>query len=102
MYESILRYSNARYLWWSLGLLIICIAIYLTQDADAPPSGSSWQGYTLGTIGALLIVWLSWLGIRKRKYGTTDSLEAWVSGHVYLGTVLLLIALLHSAFQVGW
>ena len=36
-----------------------------------PPNGGTWQGYVLGTIGALLIVWLTLLGVRKRRYSST-------------------------------
>ena len=57
----------------------------------------------LGTLGALLIVWLTFLGIRKRSYNTTlGSVQGWTSAHVYLGTALLVIATLHTGFQVGW
>ena len=41
--------------------------------APEPPNGGTWLGYTLGTIGALLIVWLMLFGIRKRRYGPGDS-----------------------------
>ena len=58
MFENIFRYRGSRYLWWSLALVIICVGIYTSHTAANPPSGSSWQGYTLGTVGALLIVWL--------------------------------------------
>jgi cytochrome bd-type quinol oxidase subunit 2 len=57
------------------------------------PNGGTWLGYTLGTIGALLIVWLMWFGIRKRRYGTNiGTTRGWLSAHVYLGTSLILIA----------
>ncbi|HJY42734.1 MAG TPA: hypothetical protein VJ303_15885, partial [Steroidobacteraceae bacterium] len=63
----------------------------------------TWQGYVLGTIGALLIVWLTFLGVRKRSYKTTlGTVQGWTSAHVYLGTALLIIATLHTGFQVGW
>jgi hypothetical protein len=35
-------------------------------DVQPRHNGGSWYGYTLGTIGALLILWLTMLGMRKR------------------------------------
>ena len=103
IHEGILRYSKARFLWWAIGLVIVSAILYSTQGGAQPPNGGTWQGYVLGTAGALLIVWLSLLGIRKRSYGSTlGSVPGWTSAHVYLGTALLVIATLHSAGQLGW
>jgi hypothetical protein len=103
MHDSILDYRGFRYLWVSLILSIGSIAAYLWHDPIGVPNGGSWLGYTLGTIGALLILWLLWFGIRKRRYArASSSARGWLSAHVYLGTTLILIAFLHSGFQVGW
>ncbi len=102
MHTSILVFRNFRYLKLALALLIASLIAYAIHDPLGGPNGGSWLGYTLGTIGALLIVWLAWFGIRKRRYGTGKLLlEDWASGHVYLGLSLLLIATLHSGFQFG-
>ena len=78
IHESILRFSKARFLWWALGLIVLSVALYTTQGGVQPPNGGTWQGYVLGTIGALLIVWLAVLGIRKRSYSsTTGSVPGW-------------------------
>lgn len=103
MFENLLRYRGGRYLWWSLGLVLISVGLYASHSPANPPSGSSWQGYTLGTIGALLIVWLAWLGIRKRSYQSKlGTVQGWTSAHVYLGTAVLIIGSLHSALEFGW
>jgi hypothetical protein len=66
-------------------------------------NGGTWLGYSLGTIGALLIIWLMMLGLRKRDYKSkAGTVQGWTSAHVYLGTALLLVATLHSGFQFGW
>ncbi len=102
MHVNVLAYERGRYGWYALGLLLASTVVYMSQDAARPPSGGTWQGYVLGTVGALLIVWLNWLGIRKRRYGSASRLQGWVSAHVYLGVALLGVALLHSAGQMGW
>ena len=103
MHDSILDYRGFRYLWIALILSIGSIVAYLWHDPIGVPNGGSWLGYTLGTIGALLILWLLWFGVRKRRYsGASGSVRGWLSAHVYLGTTLILIAFLHAGFQVGW
>lgn len=102
LYVNLLRYAGRRYLWWSLLLVAASAALYLSQDPALPPNGGSWQGYTLGGLGLALILWLSWLGIRKRSYRRGPGrLEGWVSAHVYLGLALVAVATLHGAFQFG-
>jgi hypothetical protein len=103
IHRNLLLFRGARYLWWALGLLLISGILYATQGTVQPPNGGTWQGYVLGTIGAILIFWLTALGIRKRSYRSTlGSVQGWTSAHVYLGTALLIVATLHSGFQIGW
>lgn len=103
IHRSLLLYRGARYLWWSLALIAGSLALYVTQGDRQPPNGGTWQGYVLGTIGALLIVWLTLLGIRKRNYASTvGTVQGWTSAHVYLGIALIIVATLHSGVQVGW
>lgn len=97
--------AHRRGFWAKIALLICATAIGLYVFADASPvrNGGSWAGYTLGSIGATLIVWLAWLGIRKRRYGPgRSSLKGWTSAHVYLGLALMVIGTLHTGFQFGW
>jgi hypothetical protein len=102
MHESFLAYRNFRYLKLSLGLVALTLLAYLLDPSD-PANGGTWLGYTLGTIGALLIVWLLWFGVRKRQYNSRlGNVADWLSGHVYLGASLLVVATLHSGFQFGW
>ena len=102
MHQSILIYK--RFLFLKLALLGIVAAV-LPYAIHAPlqaPNGGTWLGYTLGGLGAFLIVWLMWFGIRKRRYGPGKvNLEAWLSAHVYFGLVLIIVATLHTGFQFG-
>lgn len=103
MHDSILTHAKSRYLWISLALSVASIIAYVWHQPAVAPNGGTWLGYTLGTIAALLIFWLLLFGIRKRSYSTTlGSTRGWLSAHIYLGTTLILLVLLHCGFQFGW
>ena len=103
IHQGILRYRGGRYLWWALALVLGSSLLYATHGAGTQPGGDTWQGYVLGTVAAALVVWLAFLGVRKRRYlSTAGTVEGWTSAHVYLGLALLIVATLHSAAQMGW
>lgn len=103
IHEGILQFRGGRFLWWAVLLIVLSTILYTTQGGSQPANGGTWQGYVLGTLGALLIAWLAMLGVRKRRYSSTlGSVAGWTSAHVYLGTALLIVATLHSAGQLGW
>lgn len=102
IHVGVLRYARGKYLRWAVALIVVSIAIYVTQGGGQPPNGGTWQGYVLGTVSALLVVWLAFLGIRKRRYSSTlGTVQGWTSAHIYLGSALLVVATLHSAGQLG-
>ncbi len=102
MHESILAFRKRRYFWLALVVTGLSILAYWLDDPQEPANGGTVLGYTLGTIAALLIVWLTWFGVRKRRYGSTlGTVQGWLSAHVYLGMALLVIVLLHAGFQFG-
>lgn len=100
--RTFLEHERYRYLKIAVALLIGSLVVYIVDDPPGGRSGSSWTGYGLGTIAAATIFWLMWLGVRKRDYRATGApLKGWVSAHVYLGTVLVFLVPLHSAFEFG-
>ena len=102
MHESILAFNKRRYLWLSLLISALAIAAYWINDPQEPPNGGTTLGYTLGTIAALMILWFTFLGVRKRRYSSTlGTVQGWLSAHVYLGIALVVIVLLHTGFQFG-
>ena len=102
-HEGFLRYAGFRWAKISGGLCLLIIVSYALIDVTPRHNGGSWYGYTLGTIGAGLILWLTALGYRKRKMTSTAwSLKAWTSAHVYLGLSLIVVGTWHTGFQLGW
>jgi hypothetical protein len=102
-HEGFLQHRNYRWLKIALAFSITALIVYFGIDVEPRPNGGSWYGYTLGTIAALLILWLTMLGVRKRAMSRGYfSLKAWTSAHVYLGLSLIVIATLHTGFQLGW
>lgn len=102
VHESFLAFRHRRYLWIAILVSVAAIAAFLLDDPQEPANGGTTLGYSLGTLGALMIVWLTWLGVRKRRYASTaGTVQGWLSAHVYLGLALPLIVLLHAGFQLG-
>ena len=102
-HQSILEYARFRWFKAAVAACVIAAAAYLWHEPPIKPYGGTWLGYTLGTVGALLILWLLYFGVRKRRYqSTVGTVQGWLSAHVYLGTALVVIVTLHTGFELGW
>ena len=102
-HRTILEYRHYRYLKLAALIALVSILGFAIYTTPVGRYGGTPMGYALGTVGAVLILWLMWFGIQKRRYRTSGgNLQGWLSGHVYLGATLIVVATLHSGFQVGW
>lgn len=100
---SILEYARFRWFKAAIVLSVLAAAAYLWHEPPLKPYGGTWLGYGLGTLGAALILWLLWYGVRKRRYRSrSGTVQGWLSAHVYLGTALVVIVTLHTGFELGW
>lgn len=103
MQENFVSLGGYRYLRWALWLSGVSLVAYWWHAPLTVPNGGTWLGYVLGTIGALIILWLFSYGWRKRSYhANLGDVRHWLSAHVWLGLALFLIVSLHTGFQFGW
>lgn len=102
MHQSFVNYKRYKYAIYAGLLSVASIILYFSDNPRDPRNGGTWVGYTLGTIAAVLILYLMWFGVRKRSFrSNSGSAVGWLSAHVYLGLTLLLLATLHCGFQFG-
>ena len=102
-HQSFLQYARLRYFKLALLISLLSAVAYVVYRPSRGAYGGSWVGYTLGTIGALLILMLLWFGVRKRRYrSNVGQVQGWLSAHVYLGASLVVVVTLHAGFEVGW
>lgn len=100
--ENITNYKKFRWFWINLVFFNILVAFYLFDEPLTGRDGATFLGYTYGIIATLGIIFLMWLGIRKRSYASSrGTVVGWVSAHIWVGLFLILIVPLHSGFQFG-
>ncbi|MFN3259335.1 MAG: hypothetical protein ACE37J_02135 [Pikeienuella sp.] len=102
-HSSFLVYERFRWFKRSAWLCLLVIVIYSAYAPVGGRNGGTWVGYGLGGLGLALILWLTWLGVKKRGFSTgAKGVKGWTSAHVYLGISLVVIATLHTGFEFGW
>jgi hypothetical protein len=102
IHRSFLSWRRFHYARLAASASLLVIAVYALDQPDGPPNGGTLLGYFLGTAGVGLIIWLAWFGIRRRRYGGAGGLQGLLSAHVYFGVALVVVATLHTGFQLHW
>lgn len=100
--SNMFDYKNYRYFKIAVVVILIAFATFLLFEPAVGHYGGSVLGYTLGVISALMVLWMTWYGIRKRRYRGSGATQGWLSAHIYLGTALTVIVTLHSGFNFGF
>ncbi len=103
MYENFLAYR--RYFWGKLtfAMTLVLVLSYIIYSRRVSPNGATMMGLIYGIISFLAILLLMYYGIRKRSYTAKHwSLRAWLSSHVYIGMMTLILVPLHAGFKFGF
>ena len=102
MENSFLTYRSGRWFWISAATALGLVLHYLSYQSRTVAYGGSIEGLLYGVAGTGLIAALMYLGIRRRSYASsTGTLQGWVSAHVYLGLLTLLVIPMHAGFRFG-
>src|SRR4029077_14669305 len=100
MHQSFVNYRSYRYATFAAVATGAALLAYMLDKPRVPPNGGTWMGYTLGTIAAVLVIFLSRLGIRKRTFHSRlGTATGWLSAHISLGLAALLLPSLHSGMR---
>ncbi len=94
--------NHRRFLWFKISLIsaLLLVISYIPYSFSKEPNGGTLIGLTYGTIGLIAILLLMYQGIRKRRYRSTfGTVQDWLSFHVYMGVLTLIIIPLHAGFQ---
>ena len=103
LHQSFLSIARYRYALYAAVLGLACALAYASESWQRRPRGDTALGYTLGTIAAVLVLFLMSYGIRRRSFRTrAGSTKRWLSMHVYMGLCAVLVATLHGGLQLGY
>lgn len=95
--------ESRAWLWTMVILSALALAAFVAYRPIGGRDGSTLVGYGLGGLGALIVLYLSVLGIRKRRFASSKGRRRdVVSAHVYLGLSLIFIATFHTGFEFEW
>ena len=96
--------THRKWLIASLIILVVATAVYIPYAAASPygPSGASGIGLTFGITGFAFMIFAGLLGARKRfPVWRVGRAQAWMRGHLWLGTLSLPLILFHGGFRFG-
>ena len=97
-------HTHRKWLAASLIILGVATAAYIPYALDSPsgPTGGSALGLTFGIIGSAFMIFAGLLAGRKKvPIWRLGRAQAWMRGHLWLGTLSLPIIFFHAGFRFG-
>ena len=101
-HRGFLTHKRMLYAWLSLILVLAIAAAWHWQHMLPREAVDLGFRYGLGTLALVIMLWLTWFGVRKRSYAKgSGQLKGWLSAHVYLGIALIFLVPLHGGLTIG-
>lgn len=97
-------HTHRKWLAASLIILGVATAAYIPYALHSPsgPTGGSALGLTFGIIGSAFMIFAGLLAGRKKvPIWRLGRAQAWMRGHLWLGTLSLPIIFFHAGFRFG-
>jgi len=100
--ENFLNYREWHFAKILFFLMSFSILLYFYDSPIGGRRGNTLIGYSFGIFAAIVILYLTYFGIRKRSYksGRGDLVKI-LSSHVWLGLSLIIVVPFHSGFHFG-
>jgi len=102
--ETIISYKRSFWFKFTLLSLVLLIISYVFYSISVKnPNGATFVGLLYGIIALVAILLLMYYGIRKRSYYSTfGTLRGWLSFHIYIGALTMVLVAMHAGFSFGF
>ena len=97
-------HTHRKWLIGSLVGMVVATAVYIpySRSSAQGPSGGSVVGLIYGSVGSAFMLFAGLLGARKKvPIWRVGRAQAWMRGHLWLGTLSFPIILFHAGFHFG-
>ncbi len=92
--------TSARWRRFALVAALLLAASYVFYARREEPHGGTLFGIVYGSLALALVLLLTFFAVRKRWHRSRlGRLESWCQSHIYLGLLVVAVALCHAGFR---